>query len=376
MRTFRAPGRINLIGEHTDYNEGWVMPAAIEREARVHIELRADRCVRIHSAQFRDAAETNLDAAGSPSAHWSASLLGVARLLDERARGRLRGAELVLDSNVPIGAGLSSSAAAEVAVGFALAHAQDLAIEPAQLAELCQRASHQYAGARCGIMDFYIACFGRAGQLALLDTRSLEARWIRWPQEAGLLICDTGVRHDHARGAYNQRRSECESAVHYLQAGHPAPKALRDVSLDQLRAAEPGMDPRLFRRARHVVTENERVWAASAALARQDFAALGETLVASHLSLRDDFEVSCPELDAMVDLCLQQPGVYGARMMGGGFGGCALALVQPERIPRLRAAIAAAYAKSESHQPEIWPCHPSPGAGESEAPLDGPASAL
>lgn len=333
-REFRAPGRINLIGEHTDYNDGWVMPAAIDLEVRVAIAPREGRRIRIWSEHFGETAEFSLDESGVEAGVpvWSRSLRGVALLLDRK--DKLPGAALELRSTIPVGAGLSSSAAAEVAVGMALAAIAGLAPDRTELAKLCQQASHEFAGSRCGLMDQFIACHGRKGWFLQLDTRSLETHWLPWPEEACFVACDSGVKHDNAAGEYNQRRAECEMAVARLGL-----RSLRDLAPQSPVRSLRLLPPLLAARCRHVVSENERVLAAAAALAARDLAGLGELLNASHASLRDDYQVSCPELDALADLCRRHPGVYGARMMGGGFGGCVLALAQPEAVAGLQRAL-------------------------------------
>lgn len=364
----RAPGRVNLIGEHTDYSAGWVMPAAIPLWATVALAPRPGRRIHLRSEAFPDAAVFDLDAlatgqglpAEAPS--WSRSLGGVAALL-ERGGRRLGGADLLLRSQIPIGAGLSSSAAVEVAVGFALAAASGFALDPTALARLCQQASHEFGGTRCGIMDQYIACHGRAGAVVQLDTRSLAATWHPWPAGLRLVACDTGVRHNHATGAYNQRRAECEAALEALRRRRPGIAALRDVSGADLEDASGGLDPLLAARCRHVVSENARVLAAAAALAAGDHSALGQILNASHRSLRDDFEVSCPELDAMAELCRNLPGVRGARMMGGGFGGCVLALADAEAVANLQARLPETYRRATGRQAQTWDFWPADGVG-------------
>ncbi|MGH9412699.1 MAG: galactokinase [Terriglobales bacterium] len=347
MGLWRAPGRINLIGEHTDYNDGWVMPAAIDLEVRVAITPRTGRLIRLHSEHFAATAEFSLDDRGREAGvpPWSRSLRGVALLLDRLSS--LPGADLVLTSTIPVGAGLSSSAAAEVAVGVALAATAGLAIDCTALAKLCQQASHEFAGSRCGIMDQYIACHGRKGHFLQLDTSRLAARWLPWPDDACLLVCDTGVRHDNAGGEYNQRRAECEAAAARLGL-----KSLRELEPKHLERSTRLLPPELAARCRHVVSENARVLAAAEALQADDLRALGRILDASHASLRDDYQVSCPELDAMADLCSRQPGIYGARMMGGGFGGCVLALADPGALPALCQAL-----------PNLRLCRSADGAG-------------
>jgi galactokinase len=360
-RLYRSPGRINLIGEHTDYNDGWVMPAAINLAASVAVAPREDRLVRLASAQFAEAATVNLDDAGGAAPEWARTLAGVARLLDQSAGGRRRGADVLISSDIPVGAGLSSSAAVEVGLGFALASESGLDIERTSLAQLCQRASHEFGGTRCGIMDLYIAAHGRAGQVLELDTRSLAARWWPWPPRLAMVACDTGLHHDNATSDYNQRRAECEAAVDRLRRFLPGLRALRDLTPAQLDEYGPRLDATLQARCRHVVTEDARVAAAAAALTAGDFRRLGELLNASHASLRNDYEVSCPELDLMAEICRRQPGVYGARMMGGGFGGCALAVAEPAAVEALRRRILAEYAPATGLVPAVWACQPADG---------------
>ncbi|MGH9476898.1 MAG: galactokinase [Terriglobales bacterium] len=346
-RVFRAPGRVNLIGEHTDYNGGWVMPAAIPLAVTAAISPRPGRQLRLYSDRFAEPASFDLDAAAANLPPWARSLRGVAVLLDRRKP--LGGADLRLRSEIPMGAGLSSSAAVEVAVGLALATAVGLDISRTALAFLCQQASHEFAGSRCGLMDQFIACHGRAGQILRLDTRSLEQFWQPWPAALRCVVCDTGVRHDNAAGGYNRRRSECEAAAAFFGC------SLGDVSARQLEAAHPALDSILYRRARHVISENARVGAAATALAAGGFAALGQILNASHASLRDDFEVSCPELDTLAAWLQRQPGFWGARMMGAGFGGCVLALARPGAVDAIRGSAPAR---------AIWEFEPAAGATE------------
>jgi len=355
---YRAPGRINLIGEHTDYNGGWVMPAAIDMDVTVAAAPRAERVIRLFSEHFDAQAEWALESKGEVASlpAWSRSLRGVSLLLDRQRP--LPGADLLLRSQVPVGAGLSSSAAAEVAVGVALVALAGVEITPLDLALLCQRASHEFAGSRCGIMDQYIACLGRRDAFAELDTQTLAAKWHNWPAAAAFVVCDTGVRHDNAGGEYNQRRAECEAAASMLQLA-----SLRELSEEGLASAGTRLPPALYRRCRHVVRENARVHAAAAALAAGDLTQLGRLLDASHASLRDDFEVSCPELNCMAELCRRLPGVQGARMMGGGFGGCVLVLARQDASGDLERAVLPAYAQATGSQGRVWQCHGASGAG-------------
>lgn len=350
----RAPGRINLIGEHTDYNQGWVMPAAIPLAAWVAAAPRSDRRVEVYSEHCEEMAAFSLDAAAGGAPAWAHSLRGVAMLLDRR--GRVPGASLLLRSEVPVGGGLSSSAAVEVAAAMAVAAVAGMQLGAVELAQLCQRASHEFAGTRCGLMDPYIACRGRAGCILRLDTRSLEETWFAWPAEWSLIAFDSGVRHTLAASGYNRRREECEAAAREL--GCP----LRDLEPARLEEARARLGPVLHARCRHVVTENARVGAAAGALERRDAAALGALLNASHASLRDDFQVSCAELDTLADICRRQRGVWGARMMGGGFGGSVLALARLDAGPALPAAVAREYEAASGRAIRAWICPPADGA--------------
>jgi galactokinase len=337
-RTFRAPGRVNLIGEHTDYNEGFVMPAAIEFAAYVEVNQRADRRLVVHSENYSESKEFNLDDP-EPCAcgHWSDYVRGVAVTL-ERAGRHITGADLRVRSDVPMGAGLSSSAAFEVATALALL--RDVQLDKTTLAKLCQRAENEFVGVRCGIMDPFIACQAKAGHALMLDCRTLEYRLAPLPRGVKLVIANTMVRHSLAGGEYNRRRAECEEGAAHFG------RSLRDVTVGELERERGGLAEIVYRRCRHVITENARVIAAAVALEQGDLQRFGELMYQSHRSLRDDFEVSCAELDALVDITGSVPGVYGSRMTGGGFGGCTISLVQEQHVEAFREAagqIAAVY---------------------------------
>lgn len=274
------------------------------------------------------------------------------------------GADLLIASDVPIGAGLSSSAALEVAVGYALLDLAGRPIDLTKLALACQRAEHEFAGTRCGVMDQMIACHARAGHAMMLDTRSLQARWLPLPATVRLVVCNTMVTHRLAAGEYNARRADCEAGVRMLSRRWPEIRALRDVTFAQLEIAGGGLSNQVYRRCRHVITENARVEQAAAALSDGDFACFGRLMGDSHRSLRDDYEVSCAELDAMVTIAAGLAGVYGARMTGGGFGGCAVALVDAEAADEVQAAIARDYQRQTGLRPDIWVCSAGAGAGE------------
>jgi galactokinase len=365
-RLFRAPGRVNLIGEHTDYNEGFVLPIALDRDTVAAAALRDDRRLRARSADGGEPGEIDLDAPAAPRrGTWLDYVEGVARVLEERF-GRLPGADLLVAGDVPVGAGLSSSAALEIAVGTALAGLAGWTLDPRSLALAGQAAEHRFVGTRCGIMDQLASVLGRAGHALFIDCRSLETRAIPvHPERASVLVFDSGVRHEHSSGEYNVRRAQCEEAVARLSRLRPGLRSLRDVGVDELQGDGPTMLPEpLRRRARHVVTEIARTEEAAGALSRGDLAAFGRLMYASHASLRDDYEVSVPQLDALVDAAGRAPGVLGARMTGGGFGGCAIALVERNRAADAGAAMAASFGARFGRPPAWFVTTASDGAGE------------
>jgi galactokinase len=362
-RIYRAPGRVNLIGEHTDYNDGFVLPMALDRSTWVAAAPRDDRTIVVRSREYGETRRTNVDRGG-----WSEYVRGVASVLDSP------GADMLIASDVPIGAGLSSSAALEVACGYALL---DLAGAPVRgvgasggnkdlvnLARACQRAEHEYAGTRCGVMDQMIACFGREGHALMLDTRSLERRWLPLPATVRVLACNTMVKHQLAGGEYNARRADCEAGVAVLARRDPEIRALRDATLGQLDAAKGEMPDRVYRRCRHVIAENARVQHAARALGAGDVDAFGRLMVDSHASLRDDYEVSCAELDTIVAIARECDGVYGARMTGGGFGGCAIAMADEAATADVQREVAARYERETGLRPDVWICAAGAGVGE------------
>jgi galactokinase len=360
-RVYRAPGRVNLIGEHTDYNDGFVMPMAIDASTWVAIAPRDDRRLVVHSETVDSTAEIALDlGALQPRKEWSDYVFGVAAAL-MAAGVDLRGANILIHSDVPRGAGLSSSAALEVSVGFALMDSLGVPIDLVALARLCQRAENDFVGARCGIMDQFIACHGKVDRALMLDCRSLQYRALPVPSRARLVVCNTMVKHQVATGEYNTRRAECEGATHAFARHKPDVRALRDVTVADLTALADSLPPPLLRRARHIVTENQRVLDAASALDHGDLRALGALMTASHQSLRDDFALSCEELDVMVDLASPLPGVYGARMTGGGFGGCTVNLVADAVTDAFVSTMREGYARKTGIVPEIYVCSAARG---------------
>lgn len=361
-RLYRAPGRINLIGEHTDYNDGFVLPAAVDLAAWAAAMPREDRTLRIVAADLGLAAERSLDERDPrPARDWSDYVFGVALEL-ERAGHRLRGANLVLTSAVPVGAGLSSSAAIEVAVALALLDLAGVGLDPVAVARLCQSAENRFVGTRCGIMDQLASCCGRAGHALHVDCRTLDVRPVVVPGDVAILVCDSRVSHALADGAYNERRAACESAVRILGRDRPEIHALRDVVLAELEASRDLLPAEVWRRCRHVVTENARVADAVSALVAGDLPRLGALLRASHESLRTDYEVSCAELDFLVDTASRCDGVLGSRMMGGGFGGSTINLLHPDAVGDVSEVLREAYRVRHGASPGLHRCRAAGGA--------------
>jgi len=359
---FRAPGRVNLIGEHTDYNEGFVMPAAIDFYTWAALAPRSDSKVNIRSHSFPELISFDLAGDLRPRHDWSDYVVGVLDQIRHSAQS-LTGADILIRGEVPIGAGLSSSAALEVAAGFALLAANNHPIDRRQLALLCQRAENQFVGMRCGIMDQFISSNGKRDHALMLDCRSLEFKLLPLSRTAKMVICNTMVRHQHASGEYNSRRAACEEGVRLLQQHLPAIRSLRDVSTEDLERHRNKLPDAIYRRCRHVVSENARVERAAAMLEKNDLNGFGALMAQSHASLRDDYEVSCRELDVMVDIARQQPGIYGARMTGGGFGGCTVNLVAAEEAERFRRNVTTGYQRAVGLTPEIYISPAADGAG-------------
>jgi len=360
----RAPGRVNLIGEHTDYNDGFVMPAAIDFYSYAAIGERADRKLSVYSEQFHQSAEFSIDQlAGPPRKHWSDYVRGVAAVLRDEGYP-LKGANLVIDGQVPIGSGLSSSAAIEVTSALALTSLGGVMIPLLEVARLCQRAENTYAGARCGIMDQFVSCFGKQDHALMLDCRSLEATYLPLPPDVCLVICNTMVRHELATGEYNERRASCERVVETIRRYIPNLRALRDLTLEELERYRGKISDIDFRRCRHVITENARVIDAQSALLGADLLRLRELMYRSHESLDRDYEVTCRELNIMVNLARELEGVHGARMTGGGFGGCTITLVESKVVPEFQATVAREYEKLTGLSPQILVCAAAAGASE------------
>lgn len=341
-----TPGRVNLIGEHTDYNDGFVLPAAIDRGVFLATAPRADRTVHVHALNFQDEKIFSLDALQYDETHlWSNYLQGVASVLQERGH-TLRGMDAVLWGNLPVGASLSSSAAVEVATAFAFKTLGQLDLALEQIPLLCQHAENAFVGVQCGIMDQFAVTLGQKDHALFLDCRTLAYQRAPIPPNLKIVVCDTRKPRTLAASAYNQRRAECEAGAQFFGV-----KALRDVSLEAFRAREKEMPETIRKRARHVVTENRRVLDTAAALERDDLQTVGALMAASHASLRDDYEVSVRELDVMVELALAQAGCIGARMTGAGFGGAAIALVRENAASDFCKNVGAGYQNATDIEP-------------------------
>ena len=363
-RIFRAPGRVNLIGEHTDYNDGFVMPAAVAFSTYVAIAPRPDRKLVIHSHEFPGNFEFDLDDLPAlRTGAWCDYVLGVASALQKTGQ-RLRGANLVVHGEVPIGAGLSSSAAVEVASALAFTNLGGIQLPLSDVAKLCRQAENTFVGARVGIMDQFVSCFGKAGHALLLDCRSLQFELVPIPAGIRLVVCNTMVKHELASGAYNTRREECESGVRYFTRFDPAIRALRDVSIELLNQHSNGLPATVAKRCSHVVRENLRTLDAARAFAAGNLDRVATLMSQSHASLRDLYEVSCRELDAMVDAAEGLPGFYGGRMTGGGFGGCTINLVREEHAEAFALQIAERYLEKTGITAQVYLCTAEKGAGE------------
>jgi len=359
----RAPGRVNLIGEHTDYNDGFVMPAALEFATLTAASQRSDRRLQVYSMIMDETREFDLDSPPpGPTGDWSDYILGVALMLESSGRN-LSGADLIIWSDVPIGAGLSSSAALEVSCAHALLTESGFPFDPIEIAQLCQRAENDFVGMRCGVMDQYISCCGVAGHALLIDCRSLESRHVAIAPNLRLLIANSRVRHQHAGGEYNLRREACEEGVRLLSRYLGPIQALRDVTPKQLEAKRRKLPELIYRRCRHIVTENARVLEAERALGSGDFVACGRAMNASHISMRDDFEITCPEVDMLAGLAQTVKGVYGSRMTGGGFGGCTISLIEASAVDKASQILIDGYRIGMGRDVDIYVCAPSEGAG-------------
>ncbi|RSK45354.1 galactokinase [Hymenobacter rigui] len=355
----RAPGRVNLIGEHTDYNGGFVLPAAINKE--IFFAVAPNNLGRIRLASYDKQEHHEVELTAEPLApgpvQWANYLLGVAAQFQKRGLA-VQGFDCVFGGTIPMGAGLSSSAAVECGLAYALNQLHNYGLNSLQLAQLAQKAEHEFAGVLCGLMDQFASIMSRAGQVVRLDCRSLE--YVYFPfdtQAAQVVLCNSGVKHNLADSEYNVRRSQCERGVAVLRRYYPTIQTLRDVTLAQLQAHQQEMDELTYRRCRYVIEENERVLRACDYLNAGDLTAFGQQMYASHAGLRDDYEVSCPELDVLVEAARGLPGVFGSRMMGGGFGGCTINLVAPEHVEDFVAEVSRHFTAQYGRPLETYHAH-------------------
>lgn len=351
-----APGRVNLIGEHTDYNEGFVLPTAINRHVVIAASPRPDNRVVVHSLDFDAETTFSLDHITHDEVQpWSNYERGVAWVLLQEGY-TLRGLNAVIAGDVPIGAGLSSSAAVEVATAHTFRILGDLSLEDVRLALLCQRAENEFVGMNCGIMDQFIITMGKEQHALFIDCRDLSYRLVPIPEGANIIISNSRVHRDLVASAYNERRGQCEEGARLLGV-----QALRDIDVPTFEARAGELPEPVRRRCKHVIYENQRVLDAVMALEHGDLNAFGQLMNRSHISLRDDYEVSCRELDILVEAAWQVEGVFGSRMTGAGFGGCTVSLVQPEAVEKFIQHVASVYQRETGITPEIYPCRAEDG---------------
>lgn len=357
-----APGRVNIIGEHTDYNDGFVMPCAINYGTSISGAPRQDHLFKVFAADLQESDEFRLDQPIEPKANakWTGYVRGVVKFIQERCPEFTQGADLVISGNVPLSSGLSSSASLEVAVGKFCQQLGNLPLSHTDIALIGQKAENKFVGANCGNMDQLISALGQADHLLMIDCRSLETQATPVPDNIAVIIVNSHVKHDLVTGEYNTRRQQCEAAAKFFGV-----KALRDVSVAQFHEKEAeltALDPEMAKRARHVVTENQRVLDAVQALNAGDISRLGQLMNASHVSMRDDFEITTPEIDYLVELAQSVIGSSGgARMTGGGFGGCIVALAPTEKVDEVRQIIEANYEKRTGLKESFYVCTASQG---------------
>jgi galactokinase len=361
---FAAPGRVNLIGEHTDYSEGFVMPAAIDFATVAAISPRSDNQITIYSENFGDESVFDLDfLPHHPRHHWSDYPVGVLTVL-RQAGVKSAGFNLTLSGDVPLGSGLSSSASVEVATALAILgiYGRELRFSPPEVARLCQRAENHFVGTQSGIMDQFVSCCGAEGHALLLDCRDLSYRLAPIPPGLSIVICNSMVKHSHSGGEYNTRRAEIEAGAQIIRMHRPEVCFLRDVTLADLERWGDEMLPEVLKRCRHVVTENLRTVAAADALERSDLKTLGRLMAESHASYRDDFEASCIEADILVDLASREPACVGARLTGGGFGGCTVNLARASEADAFGIRLLEEYLAATGIAGEVYHCHAAAGA--------------
>jgi galactokinase len=368
---YAAPGRVNLIGEHTDYSDGFVMPAAIDFATVVAISPRTDGRIVAHSINYDERIDKSVHELlddgfatlrAGREVHWSDYPAGVLWALREHGVPIDKGFSLTIAGNVPLGAGLSSSASVEVATAIAVLGATSFKLQTTKLALLCQHAENAFVGANCGIMDQFVSCFGQQDNAVMIDCRWLEYTLAPIPSSIRIVICNTMVRHAVARGDYNTRRAEIEAGAEILRAHRPEIAALRDATVADLAKWGHEMPANVLKRCRHVITENARVLAAADAFHVANLTHFGELMRQAHISLRDDFEASCKEIDILVELANKQPGCFGARLTGGGFGGCTVNLVAAANVAAFTEAMRAGYLEATGITAEIYTSRASGGA--------------
>lgn len=351
---FRAPGRVNLIGEHTDYNEGFVLPAAVDKQIVFAVKPNSVERFRFFAYDLNERFETQEDNIQKSDTAWANYLLGVVAQF-VKAGKRVPAFDCVFGGNVPLGAGMSSSAAIEVGIAFAINDLFGLGCSRLDMTKFAQMAEHEYAGVNCGIMDQFASMHGKAGHVVRLDCRSLDFEYFPLDMtNYRLVLVNTGVKHSLASSEYNKRRAECEEGVRILQKYYNGVRSLRDATLEMIEAHRAEFGDVVYRRCSYIVEENERLLAGCKALADGDFAAFGQLMFGSHEGLSHKFEVSCKELDKLVAIARTVPGVLGSRMMGGGFGGCTISLVEKSKVADFECAIKAGYKTPDGKEPVIY----------------------
>ena len=350
----RSPGRVNLLGEHTDYNEGFVLPAAIGKSMTIAIGPSDDDECRIVALDMNEEHRFLLSEIVPSEKKWPNYVMGVVDEL-QKAGYPLKGFQCIYGGDIPVGAGMSSSAAIEGGIGFGLNHLFSLGIDNLTLVQLAQKAENRFVGVKCGIMDQYVNIFGQQGKVLRIDCRSLEHELFPFEYEnMAILLFDSRVSHSLASSEYNRRRAECREGVEVIRKRIPEVKSLRDVPLEMLEDCRPVLDSTVYKRCRYVVDENSRMIEACAALIRRDLSSFGVLMYLTHAGLRDDYAVSCKELDFLVDASGSIPEIYGARMMGGGFGGCTINLIEKDAVERVTQEIAGKYRKQFGIQPNVY----------------------
>ena len=359
----RAPGRVNLIGEHTDYNDGFVLPAAINKAIYLGVTKREDDQIHLVSIDLNESFVGSVNKLEKTAQHWTLYILGVVEQL-QKAGKTVGGFNLVFSGDIPLGAGLSSSAALECGVAFGLNELYSLGLDRVTMVKMAQAAENEFVGVKCGIMDQFASMMGKKNAVIQLDCRSLDYTYNPIEMEGiEIVLFDSCVSHSLASSEYNTRRSQCEQGVKLIQQKYPEVKNLRDATQDMLDELVKDQDPVVYRRCRYVVQENRRLLEGCEDLKRGDVAAFGKKMFATHEGLSKNYEVSCPELDFLIDAVKDQPAVLGARMMGGGFGGCTINLVKKEAIPQLIEEVSAKYEAKTGKQPKVY-------VAETEAGVD------